>query len=578
MAAYGFLWQILVSPPHETIESQKEESEEIIQIVNQKRKLNALTPVECLPNELLAHIFVFAMQPRRYYEKLRFPYWLSHVCSRWRELVIGMPVLWSTIRMHTAVSGVRYAELEHAFERSSGASLHISLSSDPEYRHAHITRSEDTTVSIESEDPVNPRNIRHSTLELLARRSDKVRSLYLSLQYPDYVDALRLIPLNGPQLLSLTVRISDRRSPHHKEPDIPDISTSHLQHLSLDGFCIPWTTSPFPKSLVTLRIDGCYIFNLSKGPSWQELFDALQGLCQLTELELGWRVMPEEDGHDSNLPYIESIVSFPQLDVVRLEGYVLACAYLLEHLVTPPSTRLSLTIHDEEVDPAVIPRLLASFTSITNIERELGPFILDVSVTRITVWHIDKVVLSLLDRFDAPRDEHFGIWMAEIDNSGDNIHTERMFGMCSYPWVQGAREINISDKDTSSNETFWRPVLRATSHLQSIRCDEMQFRTLPSLLGVPDPVPPCDKFLVPSLSKLRIPLSTIMRSEDEERSPAERQIEDWCEMFRARRIAGCMDIRLELRDTRRRPRLDSEVQADNLQLARLREVTEIVIV
>ncbi|TCD64411.1 hypothetical protein EIP91_004092, partial [Steccherinum ochraceum] len=419
-------------PLPETIESQREESEDAIQAPSGERDLNALSPIECLPNELLGHIFVFAqqLQPRRF-GRLPLPYWLSHVCSQWRELVLGMPVLWSTIYTCSTVSGM----------------------------------------------------------------SPRIRAEW-----------------GSPQL---------------EEPDIPDISTSQLQHLSLYGFCIPWSTNPFPKSLTTLSIEEFWFFDLSNRNLWQDLFNALEGLSQLVELELAWRVLPKglEDSHDSVLPTIESTISFPQLDVVRLEGPVLTCTYLLEHFVTPLSTRLSLAIYDEEVDSAFIPRLLASFTSITNIERELGPFILDVSITRITVWHIDKVVPSFGDRFDAPRDEHVTIWMAAIDEGDDDgILTERMFEMCAYPWVQGAREINISYEYTSSNETFWQPVLRATSHLQSIRCDEMRFRTLPSLLGAP--VPPCDTFLVPSLSKLRVPLSTMMRSEDEDRWPVEQQIKD----------------------------------------------------
>lgn len=491
--------------------------------------------------------------------------------------------------MHTAVSGVRYAELEHAFERSSGASLHISLSSEPDFRSIPMTRSEDTTVSLDSEDLVNPRNTRHSTLELLARHSDKVRSLFLGLQYPDYVDVLRLIPMNGPQLLSLTARVSDWRSLHPEEPDIPNILTSRLQHLSLDGFCIPWSTKPFPKSLTTLKIEAFRFFDLSNRQSWQDFFDALEGLSQLTNLDLAWDVsLGLDDPHESELPFIESTVHFPQLDIVRLEGCALACAYLLEHFVTPVSTRLLLAITDgpEEEDSIMTPRLFTSFTSFTNIERELGPFVLNLWFNTISAVGVDTVVPSTDDLFSAPqRDDHLRIWMMEIEDTGHESDTEILLKMCSYSWVHAAREIHISCGHMSPHKDLWRRVLRSTPHLQSIHCEKMQFRTLPSLLSeshtateTATAVPLSDKFLVPTLSKLNILLSTITKSEDGDPSTVAQQIEDWCEMFRGRREAGCADIRLELRDTRRRPRLESEVQSDDLQLARLREVTEVVVV
>ncbi|TCD59861.1 hypothetical protein EIP91_011282 [Steccherinum ochraceum] len=553
--------------------------------------------IACLPNELLAHIFVLEQQSCRSSEKLVPLYQLSRVCWHWRRLVLGMPELWSTIYTRPIVSGEEYAELEYALERSQGALLHVNITDES---NVHTIGSKHTNVSLQTEESGSPRKTRHSSLKLLTRHRHRVRSLSLYQDLPNIEEVLRFIPLNGPPLVVLNVTNLSLPSPHDSDGSllIPDLSSSQLSHLVLSGFCATWLSNPFPKSLVTLQISHWQILGVTPRRRWQELFDALGCLLQLTSLELSDDTLSGNDNSPVEFPLIKSTISLPQLAVVRLEGNAFASVYFLEHLVTPPSTRLFLCF-EKPFDPAIIPRLVISSASITNIEQQLGPFVLNVSPSCILVSDLHTTVpittlpvpltrtapdtarlfmtMSSTDLDDADfRDP----WV-EVEHAVD-FRLAEILQICSYPWVRSTCAVRIHNNMLTSSKDEWRGMLRSMPHLQSLWSEKMDLSraVLPSLLAesedVEDPdgnatPPPCNKFLVPSLNTLGLPLSAAT-CRGKHRPTVYQQIDEWRAMFRVRRAAGCADIRLELRVCQ-----DDDARVPDEEVTRLREVTEVVL-
>ncbi|KAJ6476775.1 hypothetical protein C8R47DRAFT_1020763, partial [Mycena vitilis] len=56
----------------------------------------AVSPLRQLPTEILCRIFVTALKPLANFELPKAPWHLGQICKRWREIAIGMPVLWSS--------------------------------------------------------------------------------------------------------------------------------------------------------------------------------------------------------------------------------------------------------------------------------------------------------------------------------------------------------------------------------------------------------------------------------------------------------------------------------------------------
>ncbi|KAJ7601965.1 hypothetical protein DFH06DRAFT_1070959, partial [Mycena polygramma] len=57
--------------------------------------------VRQLPTEILCRIFVMARKPQANFELPKAPWYLGQISKRWREIAIGMPVLWSSFWVYT---------------------------------------------------------------------------------------------------------------------------------------------------------------------------------------------------------------------------------------------------------------------------------------------------------------------------------------------------------------------------------------------------------------------------------------------------------------------------------------------
>lgn len=91
-------------------------------------KPNHLPFIDCLPNELLAEIFIACTPPNAY------PLDLLGVCRHWREVAYGTPSLWNTIaiRVGSRKQGtVPMADLPLWIDRAGGLPLDITVHMQP---------------------------------------------------------------------------------------------------------------------------------------------------------------------------------------------------------------------------------------------------------------------------------------------------------------------------------------------------------------------------------------------------------------------------------------------------------------
>ncbi|KAJ7658161.1 hypothetical protein DFH06DRAFT_990418, partial [Mycena polygramma] len=53
-----------------------------------------ISPLRQLPTEILCRMFVMARKPLANFELPKAPWYLGQISKRWREIAIGMPLLW----------------------------------------------------------------------------------------------------------------------------------------------------------------------------------------------------------------------------------------------------------------------------------------------------------------------------------------------------------------------------------------------------------------------------------------------------------------------------------------------------
>ncbi|KAI9443199.1 hypothetical protein H4582DRAFT_2072275 [Lactarius indigo] len=85
------------------------------------------TPVNNLPNELLSSIFTLEEEEEEHGPRLPFHVLVSHVCRRWRGVVIGIPTLWTYLDF---AEGPPFDKSQAWLERSKDQPLDIELDYD----------------------------------------------------------------------------------------------------------------------------------------------------------------------------------------------------------------------------------------------------------------------------------------------------------------------------------------------------------------------------------------------------------------------------------------------------------------
>ncbi|PPQ85925.1 hypothetical protein CVT24_009833, partial [Panaeolus cyanescens] len=156
-----------------------------------------LSPMRKLPFELLQLVFMLAFDAEAFDAQKHWPYTLSRVCRRWRQICIATPTLWKYLPRFTLdsrISGFKarrrrkfFAEL---IERSRGSLIHIYV---------------EGSYSSATSDPI---------LEMLVREAHRWEFATLELRWPTFQALFSPIKGRLQQLRRLSFHLyDDYRSP-----------------------------------------------------------------------------------------------------------------------------------------------------------------------------------------------------------------------------------------------------------------------------------------------------------------------------------------------------------------------------
>ncbi|KII88117.1 hypothetical protein PLICRDRAFT_175759 [Plicaturopsis crispa FD-325 SS-3] len=151
------------------------------------------TSIHSLANELLAEIFEFCViQPDPFFVTSSIV--LSHVCKRWRNITLGIPLLWSHLSFRFWHMRKRCVKaLPALLERSRGFKLSLT-----------IDLGEHTTIIIPSP------HMSNTFLRLIGGLIVRTRHISITASYADFVQMARSIALDAaPCLESAEIIVSD---------------------------------------------------------------------------------------------------------------------------------------------------------------------------------------------------------------------------------------------------------------------------------------------------------------------------------------------------------------------------------
>ncbi|KAJ6554919.1 hypothetical protein DFH09DRAFT_1280583 [Mycena vulgaris] len=85
-----------------------------------------VSPVRYLPSEILCRIFLMTVPPLRNLEFPRAPWALGHICQRWRNISLALPMLWSSFGIDSKRSH-RSEAFDTQFSRAGQSYLQITI-------------------------------------------------------------------------------------------------------------------------------------------------------------------------------------------------------------------------------------------------------------------------------------------------------------------------------------------------------------------------------------------------------------------------------------------------------------------
>ncbi|KAJ3475706.1 hypothetical protein NLI96_g11659 [Meripilus lineatus] len=222
-------------------------------------------PVQRLPNELLASIFVIGVMGTEEEDALMLST-VMLVCRYWKEVAISCPILWSRV-----AAGTRHSldKARRKLERSKSAPLHVSVDFSP--------RAENSTVTTESI---------ARTMDLLRTSIWRWKSFRLTVpNRPQANAALRLCKEEAPLLETLSIRIlHSMQDDHYSHAPLPIFNgrLPSIKSTSFTSFNFGWDISLLT-GLRVLKLGG-YWNGFS--PSVDTILTILRNCPRLEELAL----------------------------------------------------------------------------------------------------------------------------------------------------------------------------------------------------------------------------------------------------------------------------------------------------
>ncbi|KAF5357585.1 hypothetical protein D9758_007479 [Tetrapyrgos nigripes] len=283
---------------------------------------NSLVPISRLPNELLSTILMFCSQlkpdddndndlrlfpPSR--QRDRWPWTtVSHICSHWRNVALGCPVLWSCLDFS------RPAWVPAMVERSRMVPLTLEVPFELVY-HSQTEEAISTALQHMS-------RVKELSVSIPSGQAGRLKALIAGLQQPApllevlYLDKFDFSPWD----VNLPLEFLNGDAPR-------------LRHLELRGFCLPLASGLLKNRLTSLVL----FFSSPTDASWvQQLVRMLTSLCSLEVLGLKVPLSVKTIS-------LTRVTHLPHLRSIELDAYITVCASLLDCISFPPTTTMQFS-------------------------------------------------------------------------------------------------------------------------------------------------------------------------------------------------------------------------------------------
>ncbi|KAF9218982.1 hypothetical protein BS17DRAFT_741495 [Gyrodon lividus] len=440
---------------------------------------NALSPISCLPPEILATIFIH--YARNYYEDPRFrgtwgiPPWVnvSYICRHWRDVALSCPSLWTFL----FVSSQRWTE--ELLSRSKMAPLKIRM----DLGYTKQTKE-------------------WKFLERAATYAERIQDLSLKLTCHEAEEILPKLSSRAPllQTLHINVKKSGYLGERHVVLDnLFNGETPALRTLELSNCRISWSSSVL-SGLTSLNLRD---LASSSQPTMVELIAVLRRMPNLVYLHLENAVTSAHGNLASQSSLNSGDVSLPHLSRLTLIAPFSAVVAFLTRVNFSLKTEVRLRCRDENNNKDYTPiyPLLAKRFNDT-CETQIHPLVPVIQTLVVESTSSGLYFVFSTSECDCDR-RPFSSSMASYDMGhlredwGCNIplkldidfwtsmETDReglIGGICRNVSLTQLRSVHLSfDISTSLSPTFWTGTL---GHLQVLRFIKLTDVTLQGLVSV----------------------------------------------------------------------------------------------
>ncbi|RDB25738.1 hypothetical protein Hypma_006084 [Hypsizygus marmoreus] len=332
-----------------------------------KRQRNAIAPISKLPPETLCNIF----QHVRDADREQSPgciNWarVSHVCAHWREIAINFPSLWTYIEHQYHKEWIREMLL-----RSKGAPIYISANSS--------RNSEQFLQNISSHI--------HRVKELSARSFQGYESNYFIQKLTE------LPPAAAPILEKFSLLLRSDGQSRGLPKDLFPGGTPLLRHLELDNCAVDWNSPIMRNPLTTLKLSVHNVFRGSVKPSVEQVASVLRDMPSLEILELRRILRPIRSAALTS----ERNVNLIHLKSLSIDSGIYECRHLLDHLILPPTT--SITLDCNLPPPAAVQDIQLLTSSLSHWgdhrHRKANPFLTLGCTVTCQDYSASDIVLEL---------------------------------------------------------------------------------------------------------------------------------------------------------------------------------------